>query len=93
MPHGLSLGAILEALEKRGQHDRAEQLKRRVVERFKGVVSGEELLNLPVEDIVGTLDLFNQLFLEAKKPRGLLDRHVAALKSEGFTVVRGSKYA
>jgi hypothetical protein len=93
LEHGLKLHVLLEALEKRGEHAKAEELKRRVSERFKGVVSGEELLNLPVDDIIGTLDLFNQLFLETRKPRGLLERHVAELKSEGFTVVRGSKYA
>jgi hypothetical protein len=87
------LGAVLLALEKRGELEKAAELKLRVLERFKGVASEAELLELPVDDLVGTLDLFNQLFLEVRKPRGLLERHVAALKSEGFTVVRGSKYA
>jgi hypothetical protein len=93
LARGLKLGAVLAALEKRGEHQKAEDLRRRIAERFKGVVSEQELLALPVDDIVGTLDLFNQLFLETKKPRGLLERHVAELKSEGFTIVRGSKYA
>lgn len=63
-----------------------------MAERFKGVVSEKELLNLPVDDIVGTLDLFNQLFQEIKKPSSLLDKHVSELKSQGFTVVYGEKY-
>ena len=94
MQHGpsLKLGAILEALEKRGEHTKAEQLKRRVSERFKGVLSEKDLLNLPVDDIVGTLDLFNQLFIETKKPSSLLDRHVSELKGQGFNIVYGSKY-
>ena len=86
------LGAVLLALEKRGELEKAAELKRRVSERFKGVVSEEGLLNLPVDDIVGTLDLFNQLFLETKKPRGLLERHVAELKHQGFAIVYGEKY-
>lgn len=92
MAHGLKFRVLLEVLEKRGEHAKAEDLKRRVAERFKGVVSEEELLNLPVDDIVGTLDLFNQLFLETKKPRSLLEKHVAELKSQGFNVVYGEKY-
>jgi hypothetical protein len=86
------LGAVLAALEKRGEHQKAEDLRRRVAERFKGVVSERELLALPVNDIVGTLDLFRQLFLETRKPRGLLERHVAELKHQGFTIVYGEKY-
>jgi hypothetical protein len=92
LAHGLKLGAVLAALERRGDKDKAEALKKRVADRFKGVVSEQELLALPVDDVVGTLDLFNKLFLEAKKPRGLLDRHVAELKSQGFNVVYGEKY-
>ena len=92
MDRGLKLRVLLEALEKRGKYQKAAALKRRVSEQFKGVVSEEDLLDLPVDDIVGILDLFNQLFLEAKKPRGLLERHVAELKSEGFNVVYGVKY-
>lgn len=92
MPHGLSLGAVLASLDSRGEHDKATQLKRRVAERFKGVVSEEDLLDLPVDDIVGTLDLFNQLFSEAKQPHSVLGRHVSELKNNGFTVVYGEKY-
>ena len=94
MQHGHSpkLGAVLKALEKRGEHKKAEDLKRRVAERFKGVLNEKDLLNLPVDDIVGTLDLFNQLFIETKKPHSLLDRHVSELKSQGFNVVYGAKY-
>lgn len=92
---GIKLGAVLEALEKRGQHDKAELLKRRVAERFKGVLSEKALLDLPVDDIVGTLDLFNQLFSETKQlqPRGsALERHVAELRHQGCNVVYGEKY-
>ena len=88
---GPSLGTILMVLEKRGEHAKAEDLKRRVAERFKGVVSEAELLKLPVDDIVGTLNLFNELFTEAKK-QGILERHIADLKHQGFTVVMGEKY-
>ena len=90
MARGFNLGAVLAALEKRGEHEKAEDLKRRVAERFKGVVSEAELLALPVDDIVGTLNLFNELFTEAKK-QGILERHIAELKSQGFTVVMGEK--
>ena len=94
MQHGPSpkLGAVYAALEKRGEHAKAEQLKKRVSERFKGVLNEKDLLNLPVDDIVGTLDLFNQLFTETKKPHGILDRHVSELKNQGFNIVYGSKY-
>lgn len=95
MQHGLSpkLGAVLEALEKRGEHAKAEELKRRVAERFKGVLSEKALLALPVDDIVGTLEVFNQLVIETQKPQSILDRHVSDLKRQGFNVVMGSKYA
>ena len=92
MARGVSLGAVLGALEKRGEHAKAEALKKRVAERFKGVLSEKELLELPVDDIVGTLDLFNQLFVEASKPHSILDNHVSILKSQGFTVVMGENH-
>ena len=82
------LSAVYEALEKRGQHAKAEELKRRVVERFKDVVPEKELLDLPVNDIVGILDLFNQLFVEASKPHS--DNHGFTLKSQGFNIVCGA---
>ena len=92
MAVGLKFGVLLETLEKRGEPEKAEKLKRRVAERFKGVLNEEELLNLPVDDIVGTLDLFNHLFTEVKKPSSILEQHISELKKQGFTVVKGAKY-
>ena len=94
--HGPKLGAVLAVLEKRGEHEKAEALKQRVATRFKGVLSEQELLALPVDDIVGTLNLFNELISGTQKPQptgnSTLDRHIAGLKRQGCNVVYGEKY-
>ena len=94
--HGLKFGAVLDALERRSNHQKAAALRRLVTERFAGVASEKELLKLPVEDLVGMLDLFGKLFTELQNSASkgsTLEKRVKNLKQKGFCVVYGAKYA
>ena len=96
MAHGLKFGAVLDALQRRGDHQKAAALRRLVTERFAGVASEKELMMLPIEDLVGILDLFGKLLTELQKPvpkATSLELHVENLKQKGFCVVYGAKYA
>ena len=80
----------------RGDYQKAAALRRLVTERFAGVASEKELLKLPVEDLVGMLDLFGKLFTELQNSASkgsTLEKRVENLKQKGFCVVYGAKYA
>lgn len=91
----LKFGAVLVALEKRGDYEKAEKLRARVTAKFNGVISEQELLDLPVDDITASLNLCNDLISEGqpqqqKKPT--IERHVEGLRRKGYNVAYGEKY-
>jgi hypothetical protein len=91
----LSFNVFLAALEKRGQHRKAELLKRRVTERFRGVLSEKEVLALKMQDIVGVLDLYTLLLngdVSGKPVESGLTRHIRELERQGYNVVLGERY-
>ena len=88
--HKATISVLLERLETLGKYEQAQRLKARVLTQFSGVLTEEQILALPLETVVGILDIYTLLGgAQPPKPADPYQTRVRELKAQGYNVIFG----
>jgi len=83
---------FLKALHVRGKGEKADALQKQVYAYFQGALKPSEVDALTVDEIVGAMNL-SKILASFTHKQTAVERRVAELRAQGFTVSLGEAYA